>query len=86
MLNNHSSSNVNNNEPQHDKTNKMTVRPVKTQISLGIHTVWSESSLCSIRIAKDQSVLHADSKNWSDWADAQAGRSHFVDFVMPWLI
>ena len=23
-------------EPQHDKTNKMTVRPAKTQISLGI--------------------------------------------------
>ena len=26
----------NTNERQHDKTNKMTVRPVKTQISLGI--------------------------------------------------
>ena len=26
-------------EPPHDKTNKMTVRPVKTQISLGIHPV-----------------------------------------------
>ena len=32
-------------EPRHDKTNKMTVRPVKTQISLDIHPVWSESSL-----------------------------------------
>ena len=29
----------------HDKTNKMSVRPSKTQISLGIHPVWSESSL-----------------------------------------
>ena len=29
----------------HDKTNKMTVRPAKTQISLGIRPVWSESSL-----------------------------------------
>ena len=28
-------------EPQHDKTNKMSVRPVKTQISLGIRPVWS---------------------------------------------
>ena len=28
-------------EPQHDKTNKVTVRPAKTQISLGIHPVWS---------------------------------------------
>ena len=26
-------------EPQHDKTNKMTVRPAKTQISLGIRPV-----------------------------------------------
>ena len=25
-------------EPRHDKTNKMTVRPAKTQISLGIRT------------------------------------------------
>ena len=29
-------------EPQHDKTNKVTVRPAKTQISLGICPVWSE--------------------------------------------
>ena len=29
------------NEPRHDKTNKMTVRPAKTQISLGIRPVWS---------------------------------------------
>ena len=28
-------------EPPHDKTNKMTVSPAKTQISLGIHPVWS---------------------------------------------
>ena len=32
-------------EPEHDKTNKMSVRPAKTQISLGIRPVWSESSL-----------------------------------------
>ena len=28
-------------EPRHEKTNKMSVRPAKTQISLGIHQVWS---------------------------------------------
>ena len=28
-----------------DKTNKMSVHPAKTQISVGIHPVWSESSL-----------------------------------------
>ena len=27
------------NQPLHDKTNKMTVHPAKTQISLGIHPV-----------------------------------------------
>ena len=32
-------------EPPHDKTNKMTERPANTQISLGIHPVWSETSL-----------------------------------------
>ena len=37
------------NKPQHDKTNKMSVCPVKTQISLGIRPVWSESSLSAWR-------------------------------------
>ena len=32
-------------EPRHDKTSKMSVRPAKIQISLGIHPVWSASSL-----------------------------------------
>ena len=32
-------------EPRLDKTNKTNVRPAKTQISLGIRPVWSESSL-----------------------------------------
>ena len=36
-------------EPPHDKTNKMHVRPAKTQISLGIRPVWSESSLSAWR-------------------------------------
>ena len=34
-------------EPRHDKTDKVIVRPAKTQISLGIRPVWSESSLCA---------------------------------------
>ena len=34
-------------EPRHDKTNKVTVRPAKIQIILGIRPVWSESSLCA---------------------------------------
>ena len=40
----------------------MTVRPTKTQISLDISPVWSESSLCTLRIAMDQRLLHADSE------------------------
>ena len=50
-------------ELPHDKTNIMTVRPVKTQISLGIRLVWSESSLGTHWVAKDPSFLHADSKD-----------------------
>ena len=40
---------LNRNEPRHDKTNKMCVRPAKTHISLGIRPVWSESSLSAWR-------------------------------------
>ena len=51
------------NELPHDKTSKMTDRPVKTQISLDICPVWSEFSLCTQRVAKDPSFLHADSED-----------------------
>ena len=67
-------------EPPHDKTNKMTLRPAKTQISLGIRPVWSESSLWSQWVAKDPSFLHADSEDWSDWADGRT--CHFFGFLM----
>ena len=79
-------------EPRHDKTNKMSVRPAKIQISLGIRPVWSESSLCAQWVAEDPSFLHADSED-SD----QIGRmprliclrwahTHFVGFVMSRLM
>ena len=58
-------------EPRHDKTNKVSVRPAKTQISLGIRLLWSESSLCAQLVAKDPRFLHADSEDWSDWADTR---------------
>ena len=58
-------------EPHHDKTNKMRVRPAKTQISLGVRPVWSESSLCAQSVAKDPRFLHADSEDsgcgWPGW-------------------
>ena len=51
------------NEPPHDKTSKVAVRPAKTQISLGIRPVWSESSLCAQCVANDPRFLHADSED-----------------------
>ena len=54
------------------KPTKWRVRPAKTQISMGIRLVWSVPSLCAQWIAKDPRCRHADSEDWSDWADAQA--------------
>ena len=51
------------NEPKHDKTNKMSVRPAKTQISLGIRPVWSKASMCAQSKTKDPRFLHADSED-----------------------
>ena len=76
------------NEPRNDKTNKVTVRPAKTQISLGIRPVWSKSSLCVQLVAKDPSLLHADSKDSYTQADLSLrwAYSHFVGFIMSRLI
>ena len=52
------------NEPPHDKTNNVAVRPAKTQISLGslgIRPIWSESSLSAWRNT-GFSVTH-----WAHW-------------------
>ena len=45
------------NEPRHDKTNKVTVRPVKT------FAPFDQSSLCAKWVSKDPSLLHADSED-----------------------
>ena len=42
------------------KPTKWSVRPAKTQISLGIRPVWSESSLCAQWVDQDLSFLHAN--------------------------
>ena len=55
------------------KATKWPVRPVKTQISLGIHPFRSEPLLCSLWLAEDPVLLHVDSKVWADWADARLG-------------
>ena len=41
----------------------MSVRPAKTQTSLGIRPVWSKCSLCAQWVAKDPRFLHADSED-----------------------
>ena len=66
-------------EPRHDKTSKVSVRPAKTQISLGIRPVWSESLLCAQWVAKDPGFLHADSED-SD----QTGRIPRPDLSLRW--
>ena len=68
-------------EPWHDKTNKISVRPAKTQISLGIRPVWSESSLCTQRVDKDPSFLRADSED-SD----QTGRMPRLIRIFAWRV
>ena len=57
----------------------MSVRPAKTQISLGIHPVWLESSFCTQWVAKDPMFLHAG----SDDSD-QTGRMfcHVVAYIV----
>ena len=67
------------------KPTKWHVRPAKTQISLGIRPVWSESSLYTQWVAKDPSFLHMDSED-SD----QTGRmpvslgAHAILLVLSW--
>ena len=57
------------------KTNKMAVRPAKTQISLGIRPVRSVFDV-RMKEAWDLSYpLSAERRLWSDWADAQADLS-----------
>ena len=71
------------------KPTKWHVHPAKTQISLGICPGWSESLLCTERVAKDPSFLHADSEDSDQtggmprliW-DLAGYTCHFVGFVM----
>ena len=50
-------------EPRHDKTNNVAARPAKTQISLGICPVWSESSLSACRNLRSLAFHWAHSKD-----------------------
>ena len=74
-------------ELPHVKTNKVAVCPAKTQIRL--------TKVSAIRMKKAWVLsypLSAQRRLWSVWADAQAdlsllwAHSHFVGFIMRWLI
>ena len=63
------------------KPTKWHVCPAKTQISLGIRPVWSESLQCAQWVAKDPSFLQTADSEDSDMIFCWA-HSHFVGFVM----
>ena len=71
------------------KPTKWHARPAKTQISLGIRPVWSESSLCTQWVFKDPNFLKANREDSNQTGRMSrliwifAGRTcHFVGFVM----
>ena len=80
-------------EPQHNKINKMTSAPSEDSDQPG-HPP-SLIRVFAVRMKKPWVFgypLSAQQRLWSDWADAQAdlslrwAYSHFVRFVMRWLI
>ena len=65
-------------EPRHDKTNKMSVRQAKTQISLGIRPVWSESSLSAWKKVWVLSYpLSAQRGGCPGWSESSLGTHSF---------
>ena len=76
------------------KPTKWHVRPAKTQISLGIRPIWSESSLSAWRKFGSSCATHWAHSEDSDQTGRMprqiwvfAGRTcHFVGFVMRWLM
>ena len=70
------------------KPTKWLVRSAKTQISLNINPVWSETSLSAWRKLWSLATHWAQSKDWSDWADAQVNLSslgvHAILSILSW--
>ena len=71
------------------RTTNLTKCPANIQINLGIWPVWSESLMCALWVARDSSLLLADSEDsdWTVWMPRLiwvfAGPTgHFVGFVM----
>ena len=70
------------------KPTKWHVHQTKPQISLGIHLVWSKSSLCTQWVAKDPGFLHADSEDSDQtgrmpiWSASSLG-AYVILLVLP---
>ena len=56
-------------EPRHDKIKRVSVRPSKTQISLGIRPVWSQSSLSTWRKLRSLAThwAHSEDSDQAGW-------------------
>ena len=61
----------------------MSVLPAKTEISLDICLVWSESSLCAQWVAKDPRFLHVD--RCPGWSESSLGTHEFCHEVAHFL-
>ena len=79
-------------EPRHDKTNKVSVPPAKTDQPGHPPSLIRVFAVCMKKAWVLSYPLSAQRRLWSDWADAQADLSlrwahaHFVGFVMSRLI
>ena len=63
---------------------KLHVHPAKTQISLGIRPVWSESSLYAEWVVKGPKLSSCGQRRlWSDWADAILW--FYCDHLAPYM-
>ena len=72
-------------EPPHDKTNKITVHPAKTQISLDIRPVWSESSLWAQWVGQDPRTVGKTLiklGGYPGWSVFAVRTCHYIGFVM----
>ena len=66
----------------------MRLRPPKTQISLGIHPVWSVFAVRSVGSQGPKASLCGQRRLWLDWTDAQTDQSslgaHVILLAVSW--
>ena len=68
------------------KPTKWPLRPAKTQISLGIRPVWSESSLSAWRNIVSSATHWAHCKDWSDWGGCPGWSESSLGAQIIWLV